>query len=122
MLFAVVAEGANIVIGDFLTLVDEAADTAFPLGNTGLLRLGLDGVQIMVVGAGRQVIQHLGIHNLTNLIRMNQEDGIHIILSGVSPKLHKQLEKARFYNLIAPDHICPHIDIALEKAREFLAK
>lgn len=67
-------------------------------------------------------IDSTGIHNLTNLIRMNQEDGIHIILSGVSPKLHKQLEKARFYNLIAPDHICPHIDIALEKAREFLAK
>ena len=67
-------------------------------------------------------IDSTGIHNLTNLIRMNQEDGIHIILSGVSPKLHKQLEKARFYNLIAPDHICPHIDIALEKARDFLAK
>ena len=65
-------------------------------------------------------IDSTGIHNLTNLIRMNQEDGIHIILSGVSPKLHKQLEKARFYSLIAPDHICPHIDIALEKAREFL--
>lgn len=67
-------------------------------------------------------IDSTGIHNLTNLIRMNQEDGIHVILSGVSPKLNKQLEKARFYNLIAPDHICPHIDIALDKAREFLGK
>lgn len=67
-------------------------------------------------------IDSTGIHNLTNLVRMNQADGICIILSGVSPKVHAQLEKARFYNLIAPEHICPHIDIALEKAREFLGK
>lgn len=67
-------------------------------------------------------IDSTGIHNLTNLIRLNQADGIHVILSGVSPKVHSQLEKARFYDLMTPDQICPHIDIALEKARAFLAK
>lgn len=66
-------------------------------------------------------IDSTGIHNLTNLIQMNHEQGTHVILSGVNPKVHSQLEKAHFYDLMEQDHICPHIDVALEKAREFLA-
>ena len=67
-------------------------------------------------------IDSTGIHNLANLIEMNHEEGIHVILSGVTPKVHSQLEKAGFYDKMNPDHICPHIDVALQKAREFLAK
>ena len=66
-------------------------------------------------------IDSTGIHNLANLIEMNHEQGIHVILSGVTPKVHSQLEKAHFYDKMNKDHICPHIDIALEKAREILA-
>ena len=65
-------------------------------------------------------IDSTGIHNLANLIEMNHEQGIHVILSGVTPKVHSQLEKAGFYDKMNPDHICPHIDVALAKAREFL--
>lgn len=65
-------------------------------------------------------IDSTGIHNLANLIEMNHEQGIHVILSGVTPKVHSQLEKAHFYDKMNPDHICPHIDVALQKAREFL--
>ena len=67
-------------------------------------------------------IDSTGIHNLANLIEMNHADGIQVILSGVTPKVHAQLEKAHFYDKMNPDHICPHIDIALERAREFLSK
>ncbi|MBO4662116.1 MAG: STAS domain-containing protein [Bacteroidaceae bacterium] len=67
-------------------------------------------------------IDSTGIHNLANLIDMNHSQGIHIILSGVTPKVHSQLEKAHFYDKMNQDHICPHIDVALEKAREFLAE
>lgn len=67
-------------------------------------------------------IDSTGIHNLANLIEMNHQDGIHVILSGVTPKVHSQLEKAHFYDKMNPDHICPHIDVALEKAREFLGE
>ena len=67
-------------------------------------------------------IDSTGIHNLANLIEMNHEEGINVILSGVTPKVHSQLEKAGFYDKMNPDHICPHIDVALSKAREFLAK
>ena len=65
-------------------------------------------------------IDSTGIHNLQNLIEMNHEDGVHVILSGVTPKVHSQLEKAGFYEKMNPDHICPHIDVALEKAREYV--
>ena len=65
-------------------------------------------------------IDSTGIHNLANLIEMNHEQGIHVILSGVTPKVHSQLEKAGFYDKMNPDHICPHIDVALQKAREVL--
>ena len=67
-------------------------------------------------------IDSTGIHNLANLIEMNHEEGINVILSGVTPKVHSQLEKAGFYDKMNPDHICPHIDVALAKAREFLTK
>ena len=67
-------------------------------------------------------IDSTGIHNLANLIEMNHSHGIHIILSGVTPKVHSQLEKAHFYDKMNQDHICPHIDVALQKAREFLAE
>lgn len=65
-------------------------------------------------------IDSTGIHNLQNLIQMNHEDGVHVILSGVTPKVHSQLEKAGFYNKMNPEHICPHIDVALQRARAFL--
>ncbi len=67
-------------------------------------------------------IDSTGIHNLINLIEMNHADGTHIILSGVNEKVHKQLEKSGFYKIMDANHICPHIDIALERAREFLAE
>ena len=65
-------------------------------------------------------IDSTGIHNLTNLCEMSQKDGIHIILSGVNEKVHKTLEKSRFYNLLGKENICPNINVALEKANEFL--
>ena len=67
-------------------------------------------------------IDSTGIHNLQNLIDMNHEDGTHVILSGVTPKVHSQLEKAGFYQKMNPDHICPHIDVALQKARALLGE
>lgn len=65
-------------------------------------------------------IDSTGINNLENLIRMNHEHGTHVILSGVRPKVHSQLEKAKFYTLMNPMHICPHIEVALERARVLL--
>jgi len=67
-------------------------------------------------------IDSTGIHNLQTLIEMNHADGTHVILSGVNEKVHQQLHKSGFYNIMDSEHICPHIDVALERAREFLSK
>lgn len=65
-------------------------------------------------------IDSTGIHNLQNLIEMNRELGTLIILSGVTPKVDSQLQKAGFYTKINPEHICSHIDVALQKATQLL--
>ena len=63
-------------------------------------------------------VDSTGIHNLTNLCTMSKSEGIEVVLSGVSEKVHSQLNKARFYDLLGEQNICSHIDIALQRARE----
>lgn len=65
-------------------------------------------------------VDSTGIHNLTNLITMSADDGVRTVLSGVQPKVEAQLHKAHFDRLIGPENICPHIDIALQRAREIV--
>ncbi len=62
-------------------------------------------------------IDSTGIHNLSNIIITSKQQHIDVVLSGVNPKVHEVLAKAHFYDLIGEDHICPHIDIALAKAK-----
>lgn len=63
-------------------------------------------------------IDSTGIHNLSNICITSKQQGIDVVLSGVNESVHSVLAKAQFYKLIGEDHICPHIDIALEKAKE----
>ncbi len=67
-------------------------------------------------------IDSTGIHNLTILCRMSRQQRIHIILSGVNDQVHQALEKAGFYELVGQENICSHIDLAVVKAREFMAQ
>lgn len=62
-------------------------------------------------------IDSTGIHNLSNICVTSKQQGIEVVLSGVNPKVHSVLAKAHFYDLIGEDHICSHIDIAIEKAK-----
>ena len=65
-------------------------------------------------------VDSTGIHNLTNLCEMSKNEGITIVLSGVSEKVHAQLQKARFYDLVGEENICSHINLALERAKEII--
>ena len=65
-------------------------------------------------------IDSTGIHNLTNLCQMSQQDEMKVVLSGVNEKVHKALEKAKFYELLGEENICPNINVALERAREII--
>ena len=44
------------------------------------------------------------------------------MLSGVSEKVHAQLQKARFYDLVGEENICSHINLALERAKEIVGE
>lgn len=63
-------------------------------------------------------IDSTGVHNLSNICMASKQQGIDVVLSGVNPKVHAVLDKAKLYDIIGEDHICPHIDIALKKAKE----
>jgi SulP family sulfate permease len=67
-------------------------------------------------------IDSSGIHNLENLIRMADAEGIQIILSGVNPKVHKTLKKAGINTRLGEEFICSHISIAVNKANSIIEK
>lgn len=67
-------------------------------------------------------IDSTGIHNLANLCEMSQKENIHIILSGVNPKVHQVLEKSGFYELLGEDNICSNINEAVAKATETISE
>ena len=66
-------------------------------------------------------IDSTGIHNLTNLCEMSHREGVHIILSGVNPKVHEALKKSGFYEILGKKNICDNIHTALDVARHYLA-
>ena len=61
-------------------------------------------------------IDATGLHNLEILIKSSQNDGIHVVLSGVKPNVRENLEHAGIDKLIGSDHICDHITKAVMMA------
>ena len=67
-------------------------------------------------------IDSTGIHNLQNLCEMSHREGTHIVLSGVNPNVYAVLEHNGFTKLLGKDHICPNINIALDRAGELVKR
>ena len=65
-------------------------------------------------------IDSTGLHNLENMCLMSQKENITIVLSGVNPKVDAVLRRNNFEQLLGPDNICNHIDLALARAREIV--
>lgn len=61
-------------------------------------------------------IDSTGIHNLQNLCEMSHREGTHIVLSGVTPNVYSVLDHNGFCKLLGKDHICPNINVALDRA------
>ena len=61
-------------------------------------------------------IDATGLHNLELLIKSSQNEGIHVVLSGVKSNVRQVLEHAGIDKLIGADHICDHIDKAVVMA------
>lgn len=63
-------------------------------------------------------IDSTGIHNLEILIKSSQEEGIHVVLSGVKDNVRAALVHAGVNKLIGEDHICDHITKAVAMANK----
>lgn len=61
-------------------------------------------------------IDATGVHNLEILIQSSQAEGIHIVLSGVNPKVREVLAHAGIDRLIGENKICDHITKAVAMA------
>ena len=66
-------------------------------------------------------IDSTGMHNLENMCRMSQKEGITVVLSGVNPKVEDVLKRNDFEELLGEQNICNHIDLALARANELIA-
>ena len=85
-----------------------------------MVQLG-DHAQVRIIRMRKvPFIDSTGIHNLTNLCRISQQENTRIILSGVNPKVHEVLHKAGFYTLLGEENICPNINAALRRAEEIV--
>ena len=67
-------------------------------------------------------IDSTGLHNLEILIRSSQNDGMHVVLSGVKENVRQVLHHAKIDELIGKDHICDHITKAVVMANAIVAK
>ena len=65
-------------------------------------------------------IDSTGMHNLENMCRMSQKEGITVVLSGVNPKVESVLKRNNFQELLGSENICNHIDLALARANELI--
>ena len=67
-------------------------------------------------------IDSTGLHNLENLCRTSQREGITIVLSGVVPKVEAVLKRNGFCELLGEENICNHIALALARAQEIVGE
>lgn len=66
-------------------------------------------------------VDSTGIHNLTTLCKHSRQAGVPVVLSGVLPKVKDVLDKARVNDLLGEENICPHINLALERANKIVS-
>lgn len=85
-----------------------------------LMRTSMANKPIVRILRMRKVpfIDATGVHNLETVIRSSQSEGIHVVLSGVNPNVHKVLEHANVESLVGADHICNHITKAVAMANK----
>ena len=65
-------------------------------------------------------IDSTGMHNLENMCRMSQKEGVTVVLSGVNEKVESVLIRNNFEQLLGAENICNHIDLALERAQSIV--
>ena len=63
-------------------------------------------------------IDSTGLHNLEILVESSHREKIHVILSGVNPKVHETIKRARLNSIIGDEYIFDHITKAVSAANK----
>lgn len=63
-------------------------------------------------------IDPTGLHNLEILVESSHREKIHVILSGVNPKVHETIKRARLNSIIGDEYIFDHITKAVTAANK----
>lgn len=89
-----------------------------------MMRMTIGAKPIVRILRMRKVpfIDATGVHNLEIVIKSSISEGIHVVLSGVNPEVHKVLLKANIESLVGADHICDHITKAVKLANSIVAE
>ncbi|MGE4299488.1 MAG: SulP family inorganic anion transporter [Desulfovibrionaceae bacterium] len=66
-------------------------------------------------------IDATGMRAFSEMIDKLHDGGTQVMLSGVRPELHAQLQKASILTKVGPSNVFAHIDLALERARQLIA-
>lgn len=109
----------HLVIPDGVEVYEINGPSVFGIANKfeELMAAMNDHPKVRIIRMRRvPFIDSTGIHNLQNLCEISHREGTHIVLSGVTPNVYAVLEHNGFCRLLGKDHICPNINVALERA------
>lgn len=67
-------------------------------------------------------IDATAVHNLELLIKGSFDEGIHVVLSGVNPKVREVIDHVGIDRMIGKDHVCSNISIAVKMANRLVAQ
>lgn len=89
-----------------------------------MMRTSMSNKPIVRIIRMRKVpfIDSTAIHNLEMLIKSSQNNGMHVVLSGVKENVRQVLQHANIDKLIGEDHICDHITKAVVMANAIVEK
>ncbi len=67
-------------------------------------------------------IDSTGLNNLRNLLKRSKKEKIIVLLSGVNSNVYDTMLKSGFVDEFGEDYIFPHIQMALDKAKDLVSK
>ncbi len=67
-------------------------------------------------------IDSTGLNNLRNLLKRSKKERIIVLLSGVNSNVYDSMQKSGFIDEFGEDYIFPHIQMALDKAKDLISK
>ena len=67
-------------------------------------------------------IDSTGMNNLRNLLKRSKKERIIVLLSGVNSNVYDSMLKSGFIDEFGEDYIFPHIQMALDKAKDLISK